>query len=110
MNTRVETEEFPSMQINISGRHVELTQPIEEYCKTRSDHLDKFRGHVQSVTFVLDKVHDDFVVEIMADVEHHSTFVAKSNDHDLYAGIDAAIDKVVRQLHDWKEKISDHKS
>ena len=98
------------MQINVSGRHVELTQPIEEYCNTRSGHLEKFRGHVQSITFVLDKVHDDFVVEIMADVEHHSTFVAKASDHDLYAGIDAAIDKVVRQLHDWKEKISDHKS
>jgi putative sigma-54 modulation protein len=98
------------MQINVSGRHVELTQPIEEYCNTRSNHLEKFRGHVQSITFVLDKVHDDFVVEIMADVEHHSTFVAKASDHDLYAGIDAAIDKVVRQLHDWKEKISDHKS
>jgi putative sigma-54 modulation protein len=98
------------MQINVSGRHVELTQPIEEYCNTRSSHLEKFRGHVQSITFVLDKVHDDFVVEIMADVEHHSTFVAKASDHDLYAGIDAAIDKVVRQLHDWKEKISDHKS
>ena len=28
---------------------------------------------------------------------------------DLYASIDAVVDKLERQLHDWKEKISDHK-
>jgi putative sigma-54 modulation protein len=98
------------MQITVSGRHVELTEPIEQYCNSRCDHLDKFRGHVQAITFVLDKVHDDFEVEAMADVEHHAAFVAKAKDNDLYAGIDAAVDKLVRQLHDWKEKISDHKS
>ena len=98
------------MQINVSGRHVELTEPIEEYCLSRADHLEKFRSYLQSVTFVLDKVHDDFEIEVMADVEHHSTFVARGKDHDLYAGIDSAIDKLVRQLHDWKEKISDHKN
>ena len=98
------------MQINVSGRHVELTKPIEEYCHSRTEHLEKFRGHLQSVTFVLDKVHDDFEVEVVADVEHHSAFVAKAHDTNLYACIDAVVDKAVRQLHDWKEKISDHKS
>lgn len=98
------------MQINVSGRHVELTEPIEQYCISRSNHLEKFRGHLQAITYVLDKVHDDFEVEVMADVEHHSAFVAKAKDTDLYAGIDAAVDKLVRQLHDWKEKISDHKA
>lgn len=98
------------MQINVSGRHVELTEPIEQYCIKRCDHLEKFHGYLQSVTFVLDKVHDNFEVEVMADVEHHATFVAKANDHDLYAAVDASIDKLVRQLHDWKEKISDHKT
>ena len=97
------------MQINVSGRHVELTEPIEQYCISRCEHLDKFRGHLQSVTFVLDKVHDDFEVEVIADVEHHAAFVAKASDHDLYAGIDLSVYKMVRQLHDWKEKISDHK-
>ena len=58
----------------------------------------------------LDKVHDDFEVEVVADVEHHAAFVAKAHDTDLYACIDAVVDKAVRQLHDWKEKISDHKS
>ena len=98
------------MQINVSGRHVELTEAIEQYCITRCDHLEKFRSYLQAVTFVLDKVHDDYEVETMADVEHHSAFVAKARDTDLYAGIDASVDKLVRQLHDWKEKISDHKS
>ncbi len=97
------------MQITISGRHVELTDPIESYCITRCQHLDKFRDHVQSITFVLDKIHVDFETEAVVDVAHHPNFVAKATHDDLYASIDAVVDKLERQLHDWKEKISDHK-
>jgi len=97
------------MQITVSGRHVELTDPIEAYCVKRCTHLDKFRDHIQSITFVLDKVHVEFEIEAVVDVEHHSNFVARSKHDDLYAAIDAAVDKLERQLHDWKERISDHK-
>ena len=51
------------MQIIVTGRHVELTQPIEQYAIRRCDHLEKFRDHVQSIEIVLDKVHLDFEVE-----------------------------------------------
>ena len=97
------------MQIIVTGRHVELTQPIEQYAIRRCDHLEKFRDHVQSIEIVLDKVHLDFEVEAKIEVAHQPTIVGKSSKEYLYAGIDQAIDKVVRQLHDWKEKIQSHK-
>jgi putative sigma-54 modulation protein len=97
------------MQIIVTGRHVALTPPIEQYAIKRCDHLEKFRDHVQAIELVLDKVHLDFEVEAKVDVPHHPTIIGKSSNTDLYAGIDQAVDKVVRQLHDWKEKIQSHK-
>ncbi|RPG15683.1 MAG: ribosome-associated translation inhibitor RaiA [Phycisphaera sp. TMED9] len=97
------------MQIIVTGRHVELTQPIEQYAIKKCDHLEKFRDHVQSIELVLDKVHVDFEVEAKVEVPHHPTIVGKSSQDDLYAAIDQAVDKVERQLHDWKEKIQSHK-
>ena len=58
---------------------------------------------------MLDKVHVDFEVEAKVEVPHHPTIVGKSSQDDLYAAIDQAVDKVERQLHDWKEKIQSHK-
>ena len=55
------------------------------------------------------KLQIEFDVEIKIDVPHHSIFVGRAAHEDLYAGIDQAIDKVERQLHDWKEKLQSHK-
>ena len=97
------------MQIIVTGRHVELTEPIEQYAIKRCDHLEKYRDHVQSIEIVLDKVHLDFEVETRVEVVHHSMIIGKSSQEDLYAGIDQAVDRVARQLHDWKEKTQSHK-
>ena len=89
------------MQIIVTGRHVELTDAIEQYAIKRCNHLEKYREHLQSIEVVLDKAKIEF--------PHHSMFVGRAAHEDLYAGIDQAIDKVDRQLHDWKEKLQSHK-
>jgi ribosome-associated translation inhibitor RaiA len=41
----------------------------------------------------------------MSNVEHHADFVSNTSHRDLYAGIDLATDRAVRQLHEWKDRI-----
>ena len=97
------------MQIIVTGRHVDLTDAIEQYAIKRCAHLEKYREHLQSIEIVLDKAKIEYDVEVKIDVPHHSIFVGRAGHEDLYAGIDQAIDKVERQLHDWKEKLQRHK-
>ena len=97
------------MQIIVTGRHVELTDAIEQYAIKRCAHLEKYRDHLQAIEIVLDKEQIEFEVEVKIDVPHHSIFVSRAGHEDLYAGIDQAIDKAERQLHDWKEKLQSHK-
>jgi len=97
------------MQINVSGRHMELTPPIEEYATKKADKLTRYFDRIQQVDILIDKVKNGYEVEIITDVEHHEPFVATSSESDLYASIDVGIDKAVRQLSDHKSKLRDNK-
>lgn len=102
-------QEDSRMQINITGRHIELTAPIEEYAQKKAERMERYFDRIQQVEVVIDKVKNGYDVEIVTDVEHHEPFVATNNDHDLYACIDGASDKMIRQLTDHKSKLRDNK-
>ena len=95
------------MQINISTRQLEMTDPIEEYVKKKCEKLTRFYDRIQSIDVVMDTIPHGYMVEIIADVEHHDDFVAKAENDDLYACVDQSVDKAIRQLHDFKERIRD---
>ncbi len=97
------------MQVNISGKHMELTPPIEEYAARKVEKLPRYFDRIQQIDVVIDRAKNGYVVEIITDVEHHEPFVASSNHEDLYACIDLGIDRSVRQLKDHKSKLRDNK-
>lgn len=98
------------MRIDVSGKHLEITPAIEEYATTKCDRLTRYYDGVQSIRVILDQQrNEEFEVELLADVEKHDTFVAKSHGADVYGCIDAAIDKMTRQLTDFKEKLKNAK-
>jgi putative sigma-54 modulation protein len=93
------------MQVTISAKHMELTQPIREYVERKMARLPHFFDRVQEIRVVLERIPNGFHVEVMSNVEHHADFVANTSHRDLYAGIDLATDRAVRQLHEWKDRI-----
>ena len=97
------------MQINITGRHIQLTTSIEEYAHKKSERVERYFDRIQQVEVIIDKVKNGYDVELVVDVEHHDPFIATNNEHDLYACIDGAVDKMVRQLSDHKSKLRDNK-
>jgi len=101
------------MRIEIVGRNLEVTPAIREYAESKSDKLSKVYTGIQMITFRLSREdhhqHGEFGVELVVDVQHHSDFVSHSKGEDLYAAIDAVIQKGWRQLTDHKEKIRDGK-
>ncbi|MCH2161254.1 MAG: ribosome-associated translation inhibitor RaiA [Phycisphaerales bacterium] len=95
------------MLINVSGRQVQLTPTIEDYVQKKCERLTRFSDRIQAIEVILDKVPHGFAVEVLADVEHHDDFIAKSEHDDLYTCVDRTLDKAARQLHDWKERLLD---
>ncbi len=101
------------MQIKVSGKHVEITDPIRAYAQDKTAKLPRYYDRVTQLEVILGKMTDkpgaDFEIEIIADVEGHDSFVAKSTGTDLYGCIDSATDKMERQLTDHKEKLRNRK-
>ncbi len=98
------------MDIVVSGKHVDVTEPIRAYAMGKVDRFPKFFDRVTEIEVLLDK-HDNhsFEVEMIVKAERTDPFVATASNDDLYAAIDDTTSKIERQLHDHKEKLRNRK-
>lgn len=98
------------MRIEVTGRHMDLTDAIKEQVVEKVERLPKYYNGVQEIDIVLEQVQSTgFHVEIRVDSEKHDTFVARAEGGDMYGCLDACIDKMTRQLTDFKEKLKNTK-
>ena len=93
------------MHIIVTGKHVDITDPIREYAQIKAAKMQRYYDRVQSIEVVADKTDGHtFGVEMIAHVEGRDHVVATSRSQDLYAAIDEVQNKMERQLTDHKEK------
>jgi putative sigma-54 modulation protein len=96
------------MRIEISGRALELTDAITSYAERKCEKLTKFYDGVQEIEAVLDQRPNEFSAELIVHAVKHEPFVARAEGADVYAAIDQAVDKMSRQLTDFKTKLRKH--
>ncbi len=101
-----------SMNISLTGRHVELTDAIKAHMTTSIETLNKYNMDIISVNVVATaqtKKGKDFMsVEFAIHLSHKNSIIIKQSDRDLYAAIDLAIEraqKAMRRIHD---RVTDH--
>ena len=92
------------MRINITGRHMELTDAIRDYTEKKTAKLSKYYNRISDLQVVMDTEGVTHTVEIIIKADHAQRFVVRESDEDLYACIDTSIDKIERQLTRHKEK------
>lgn len=95
------------MHIILSGHHVEITDALRQYVNTK---MEKLERHFDNVT----DVHVVLSVEKLRHKAEATVHIAKSDlfadatEEDMYAAIDALVDKLDRQIKKHKEKLTDH--
>ncbi len=95
------------MNLNITGRHVEVTPAIRDYLSSKLDRVIRHFDNVTSVTVTLSVEKLKQKVDVTLHVRGKDIFV-ESEDADLYAAIDAMTDKLDRQVQKYKQKMADH--
>ena len=95
------------MNLNITGRHVEVTPAIREYVTSKLDRVIRHFDNVTSVTVILSVEKLKQKAEVTLHVRGKDLFV-EADDADLYAAIDAMTDKLDRQVQKYKQKLTDH--
>ncbi|GMQ87621.1 MAG: ribosome hibernation promoting factor [Gammaproteobacteria bacterium] len=95
------------MQIDVTGHHVELTDPLRNYVNEKFERLERHFDHVTDVHVILSVEKLRHTAEATIHISGGKLF-ADSTDEDMYAAIDSLTDKLDRQIKKHKEKLTDH--
>ena len=91
------------MQLNITGHHVDLTESLTSYTNQKFEKLERHSDQITQVHVVLTLEKLEHNAEATAHLSGAELF-ANARADDMYAAIDALVDKMDRQLIKHKEK------
>ena len=100
------------MNITISGHHLEVTPAIRDYVQSKLERVKRHFDQVIDIAVILtvDNLTEKEKrqkAEIKLNMSGKTVYV-ESLSHDLYAAIDALIDKLDRQVMKYKTKVQAH--
>ncbi|MDH3509448.1 MAG: ribosome-associated translation inhibitor RaiA [Gammaproteobacteria bacterium] len=97
------------MQLNLTGRHVEITPALRDYLKNKLVRIERHFDNVTGIRCILtvDKLRHKAEAKINVS---GNTLYADAIEEDMYAAIDGLVDKLDRQLKKYKEKLTDHRA
>ncbi len=95
------------MQLDVTGHHVELTDPLRNYVSEKFERLERHFDHVTDVHVILSVEKLRHTAEATVHISGGKLF-ADSTNEDMYAAIDSLTDKLDRQIKKHKEKLTDH--
>jgi putative sigma-54 modulation protein len=101
-----------SMNLTISGHHLEVTPALREYVLTKLDRVTRHFDQVVDINVLLsiEKLKEKDrrqKAEVTLRVKGKDIFVENAHE-DLYAAIDQLMDKLDRQVCRHKEKVQNH--
>ena len=96
------------MQVNLTGHHVDVTDALRAYVDEKIARLERHFDHVTNVHVILSVEKLTKKAEATVHIAGADVF-ADSTHEDMYAAIDALIDKLDRQVLKHKEKLKKHR-
>lgn len=95
------------MQLNITGHHIDVTDALRNYVSGKLERLERHFDHVTVIHCVLTVEKLRHRAEATVNITGGQLF-ADATEADMYAAIDALVDKLDRQIRKHKEKVTDH--
>lgn len=96
------------MEIDITGRHFQVTEPLKQYASEKIQKLDKFSLKLESVHIVMEVQKFYHIAEITV-LGKNLRFTAKEPSTDMYSAFDKALGNIQLQLGRQHDKLKDHK-
>lgn len=94
------------MQVKLTGHHIDITPALNDYVREKLERIERHFEGVSSVHVILGVEKLDHKAEATVHVAGNDIF-ADAVESDMYAAIDALLDKLDRQIKKHKEKLTD---
>lgn len=97
------------MKCSVTFRHMKKSDPIREYAEEKVDKITRLidRGGEAQVTLSVEKHLHVAHIELVTDGSLRIRGLDKSED--MYASIDSAVERIIRQVKRYRSKIHDHR-
>lgn len=95
------------MKIELTGHHIEITDSLRNYVTEKMEKLERHFDKVSNTHVILSVEKMDQKAEATVHMSGNDIF-AEAHSEDMYASIDALVDKLDRQVKKYKEKIKNH--
>lgn len=100
------------MKITVLGRHLVITDPINDYAVKKMEKLEKYFDNLREITITLSAVKlkkgPSHTAEVIANV-NGNILKAVSTENDLYIAMDKVATILEGQIKRYKEKLRDNK-
>lgn len=94
------------MQIDLSGHHVDITAALRNYVNSKLKRIERHSDEVMNIHVVLGI--EKLVQKAEATIHiNGGNLFAEAESENMYAAIDALVDKLDRQIKKHKEKQTD---
>ena len=96
------------MQISVTGHHLDVTASLKAYVESKFEKLERHFDNVTDVHVILTVEKLLQKAEATVQIRGGKIF-AEDHQEDMYAAIDALVDKLDRQVKKHKEKLTKHR-
>ncbi|MCK5306707.1 MAG: ribosome-associated translation inhibitor RaiA [Candidatus Omnitrophica bacterium] len=97
------------MQITITGRHFDVTEPIKKHIMEKSERFSRYLKNIVNIHVILTVENVRHIAEIVMTAAD-TKFLSKEETMDMYASVDNAVDKIEHQLKEYKERHKSHRT
>lgn len=97
------------MNIQVTARHQPVSDTLQDWARAKVDHLSHFFDRIHRVEVILDtdkkKRHE---AEVVVHAARGTVLVCHTSEPTAEAALDAALEKMERQLRKFKERLRGH--
>ena len=91
--------------IQVTGRHVSVTEAMKEYCRRRLACLHLDYPKIIEVQIIMDVQKYRHTAEVILHCSNHITLEASAESDDMYVSVDEVVDKIAGQMRKYKTRL-----